>query len=285
MLLSSIRRIRSHVMGMQSAPLSVSNDNDRLLKTWIASCSMMIEKYLDRSVEKTSYTEYFSLIPNKQFFVVKAYPVSTLTSVYIDSSALWTGDESEIEDCFTNDYANAVYFPYGFTVPGSGAKAVRVIYTGGLAAHPTNSTYTIAAAGQTGAWAVNSYVIGAVSGAVGVVVSYTAGTRALVVENYYGTFKVGEALTQTTAESSGSSTATGTLEAVSIESLADVAPDLLSACEMQVRYMWKHTTDFEITGTDKDGLTTRDNRLVASHLPLLPEVREILNPYRRVFLA
>jgi len=284
MLLSSIRRIRTHVMGAQSEPLAIKNENDRLLKSWMITCSNMVEKYIDRSILKTTYTEYFTVAPTTRIYWLKAIPIVTLTDVYTDPTGEWEGDESEVTDCFMNEYASAVCMPFGYNLLTAGPNSLRIRYTGGLAAHAVDATYIISATGYTGTFTVDSFVFGSSSGAVGIVKSYTALTRALVVENYYGQFTVGETLSQTMGESAGAETASGVIESVSIPSLCDVAPDIIMACEMQVRYMWKHTSDFEVIGTDKDGLTSRDSRLNVPHLPLLPEVREILNPYKRMQL-
>ena len=271
-------------MGMQADPLTVKNENDRLLQTWLTACSGMVEKYIDRSIEKKAYIDYFTLSPAYKLYWVAANPIATLTDVYFDTTGLWEGDETEISDCFTNEDLSAVCLPRTWDLGVQAVKGLRTRYIGGLAAHAVNSAYVIASAGQTGTWAAGSYVCDMLSGAVGIVISYTPATRVLVVENYYGRFTIGNTLTQTTFENEDPVTASGVFESISIASLADVASDIVMACEMQVRYMWKHTTDFEVTGTAKDGLTVKQGHLSTPHLPLLAEVREVLNPYKRMLM-
>lgn len=279
MLLTSIRRVRTHVMGMQSPPLTTSNDNDRLLKMWIVTVSRMIERYLDRELEIGAYTEYFTLSSRRKQFWTKATPIITLTDVYVDLEGLFTGRESIIPLCFVDEYQTSVRFPYAYWMEWTGVKSIRVRYTGGLAYHAVNSVFTMAAA-PTGAWAAGKYVAGASSGACGVVVGYDAGTLALTVENYYGAFTAGETLNQTDAENSGSATASAAIAAIARQSLAEVAPEIVSAAEAQIRYMWKHTSDFENVGSVKDGTTTREALTITHEWPLLAEVRDLLGPYR-----
>jgi len=287
MLLSSIRRVRSHVMGMQSAPMTTSNDNDRLLKQWLVTVSRAIEKYLDRDLEIGAKIEYYTLSSRRKQFWINAPPIIMPSTnvwdgdVYVDLEGLFTGRESIIPYCFPDEYFSSVRFPYAYWMEWTGVKSIRVRYNGGLAAHAVNSVYTLAAT-QTGTWAAGSYVAGSLSGAVGVVVSYAAATLALTVENYYGAFVVGDVLNQTTAEATGSATATGTISALFSRCLVEVAPEIVSACEAQVRYMWKHTSDFENVGSVKDGTTTRAPLLTIHEWPFIPEVRDLLQPYRSV---
>lgn len=287
MLLTSIRRVRTHVMGQQSDPLTADLKNDRLLKQWMVTVSRSIERYLDRDLEIGNKTEYYTLSSRRKQFWIKAPPIVMPSThvwdgdVYVDLEGLFTGRESIIPNCFPDEYLSSIRFPYAYWMEWTGVKSIRIRYNGGLAAHAVNSVYTLSAS-QTGAWAAGSYVSGSLSGAVGVVVSYAAGTLALTVENYYGAFVAGDVLTQTTVEATGTTTATGTIATISSQCLAEVAPEIVSACEMQIRYMWKHTTDFENIGSVKDGTTTRDPLSINHEWPLLDEVRDLLGPYRSV---
>ena len=94
MRLTSLRRVRTYVVGEQSDLLTSSLNNNRLLEMWIDSVSDMIEKFLDISIKLQSYTEYFSLTNVRTRFWAKAIPITTLTSVYEDPDGLWAGNES-----------------------------------------------------------------------------------------------------------------------------------------------------------------------------------------------
>jgi hypothetical protein len=75
------------------------------------------------------------------------------------------------------------------------------------------------------------------------------------------------------------------LSAKTTSCLNETAPAIVQACEAQVRYMWKHTTDFENSGTNKDGTTLRRSLDTVSPWPLQPEVHALLQPYRRIIMA
>ena len=245
----------------------------------------MIEKYLDRDLEIGDKTEYYTLSSRRKQFWVKAPPIITLTDVYVDLEGLYTGRESIIPYCFPDEFLSSVRFPYAYWMEWTGVKSIRVRYNGGLASHAVNNSFTIPT-GYTGTWAVGSYVSGGTSGAVGIVTAVVAPSPSfdatLTVETYYGVFTAGETLTQTTAEGTGTATASGRLLTINDTSLVNAAPEIVMACDSQIRYMWKHTTDFENVGSQKDGTTTRAPILANHEWPLTPEVREMLNPYRRV---
>ena len=114
-------------------------------------------------------------------------------------------------------------------------------------------------------------------------VALTSGV--MTVENYYGIFEAGETLTEYTGEgATGATGSTATLDSIATQSLAEAHPAIVSACEVQVRYYYKHTTDFENSGTDQNGNTIRrSNRVMnTTLLPLQEETMALLANYRRV---
>ncbi len=274
MRLTSLRRIRTLVVGQQTDILTLNLNNNRLLEMWIDSVSGMIEKFLDRTLKSQAYTEYFPLTNGRTRFWVKGTPITTLTSVYEDSSGEWEGSESELTDSFTDENGNSANIP--FTLNYAGVKNIRVIYTGGLATHPVNSTYTI----DSGTFTTGKFVIGSTSGAVGVVVSQSG--TALTIEDYYGTFD-NELITEYDNEDATSPTGeTATISAVTASSLLRVAPEIVMAAENQIRFMWEHTTDFENNGTNRDGATLRRGNIGVMPLPLQRETLELLTGHRRI---
>ena len=276
MNLTSLRRVRTFVVGEQSDLLTSSLNNNRLLEMWISGVSGMIERYLDRSLKSQAYTEYFSLTPGRVRFWVKGTPVTTLTSVYEDPEGLWEGNESQITDPFTDEYGNSVNIPFALSYEG--VKAIRIIYTGGLATHPVNSTYAVT---TSDSFSAGNFVIGSTSGAVGVVVSEASGS--LTIEDYYGEFIVGETLTEYTGEdATGATGSTATLDSVTTASLLRSYPELVMGAENQIRYMWKHTTDFENDGTNRDGATLRRGAMKNMPWPLQRETVELIQSYRRI---
>jgi hypothetical protein len=134
--------------------------------------------------------------------------------------------------------------------------------------------------GITGSWTVGKFITGTTSEAVGIVKAATATT--ITVEILYGIFEAGEALAQYDLEDlSGSSTATATLSAITQQALAETYPDIVRACEIQVRHYWKHKDDFELSSTSKDG-TNQRQLSQQDRNPLTAEVMALLTPYRRL---
>lgn len=279
MLLSSVRRLRGSAVGISEDPFTDTPKNNRLLSMWLMAVSGQIEKYLDRELYIQARTEYFDMASGKTKFWIKAPPITTLTSVYEDPDGLWAGDESEIDDVFSDSDAKAAIIPY--PLEWEGIKGIRVIYTGGLAYHAVNSVWTVSASKS---FVAGRYIIGGTSNAVGWVVSYSGTT--LTVENYYGIFQAGETITQHAQENGSDATSeTDTITSIDRTSLAEGYPDIVQACEMQIGYMRRHTTDIENRGTNKDGKTTRVlSPRIAQRYPLLDEVRDMLNPYRNIAL-
>lgn len=248
---------------------------------WLISVSDQIEKYLNRSLLIEARTEYYDAKYQKDEFFIKGAPVTTLTSVYIDSSGLWDGSESELSNPYIGADSRSIVLAN--MLNWTARKGIRIIYTGGMAYHPVNSIFVVT---NSNTPTVGNYMKGGTSGAIGIVSAWDNSTKKLTIENYYGKFEVGETLTEYTDEGETETTpaVTATLDSVDRWSLAEAYPPIASAAEMQCRYYWVHSTDFENTGSMKDGTTTRqrqDRRV----LPLLPEVMNLLAPYRRMILS
>jgi hypothetical protein len=240
----------------------------------VCSSDLQIEQYCGREFHIESRTEYFDVDAQRYEFWPKAAPVLTLTSTHEDPDGEWDGDESEITDSFIGINGESVVLPepVGFQA----RKAVRVIYTGGLAYHGVRSTFVVAAGAD---FTVARYVKGGTSLAKGIV--RTAASTSLVVENLYGIFEAGETLTEYTDEAcTAASGITEAIVSITYQSLAEAHPDLVRVCEIQCRQYHKHKSDFEITGTNQDGSTNRQGN-TAGWVPFLAEARNLLEPYRR----
>jgi hypothetical protein len=154
---------------------------------------------------------------------------------------------------------------------------LRAIYAGGLAYHGTQSLFTCVI---TGTWNVGNFCKGSTSEAVGIVKAVTATT--LTIENLYGIFEAGETLTEYTTEALTTSDATATLTTITRQSLAESYPDIIRAAEMQVRYMFKHKDDYELTSTSKDAKNQRRETVISRDSGLVKEATFILLPYRKL---
>jgi len=247
------------------------------------SVSAKIEKYLNRELYIESRTEYFDIVYANMQFWVNAPPITTLTTVKIDSSGQFDGSsESTLtsgSDYYTSNNDDAVVLtnPKSF----SGFKAVQIVYTGGLAYHATRSTFAVTSTGGT--WMAGMYCVGATSLAVGLVISATA--TVLVIEVLYGVFEVDETLTEYTDEEQTAATGkTATLDSKTYTALCEAYPTIVTACEMEIRYIKKYKDGYENTGVTKDGNTIRRDSRESRRLRLQPEVIDMLDPYRRISL-
>lgn len=277
LLLTSYARMRRYLTPPdESSYRTDSYMLERDITNWIMSTSRQIERWLHRTLIIDEHTEYFNLGYAQTIFFPAAYPITTLTSVYEDPDGLWDGGESEIDDVYIGRNSDSVVIPA--TRPFIGPKTIRIIYTGGLAYHGTRSVF--ASTGSSGTWTAGQYVKGGTSGAVGIVRASTATT--LTVENLSGIFEAGDALTEYTDEACTSAgDATATLGSVTTQSLAEAYPDITRAAEIQVRNLWKHKLDFELTGTNKDGTTIRRTGADIHPTDLVPEAVALLHYYRR----
>lgn len=278
MLLSSYQRLRRYLGESDGSYLTDNIYNKRNITNWIAAVSMAIENYCGRRFHIESRTEYFTVDYDVRRYYVDAPPISTITSVYEDSSGLFDGStESELSDYFTDEHGQAIVLDQSLEYISP--KAVRVIYTGGLAYHGTRTTLVV---DDCSAFTADNYVIGATSGATGIVVS--AATTALVVENLFGVFEASETLTEYSDEEGNSATGESCVVAsISQQSLAEAYPDIVMACEMQVRFMRQHQYDYENQGRVQDGTTLRRSP-TSRILSLEPEVVAMIEHYKRTIL-
>jgi len=267
-----------YLSAVAGSPLSDTKAQKGMIVPWILTASKQIEKYLRRELLIDTYTEYFDTLSERdvQFFV-KAYPIISLTSVYRDTEGKWDGtNESEIDDCIIGKNIDSIITP--FSPETLALKSTRIIYIGGLAYSGINSLFTCI---MTGTWTAGTYCYGQTSEAVGIVKAKTATT--LTIENLYGIFEAGETLAEYSDENiTTATTNTAVLTTITRQSLVEQYPDIVRACEIQVRYYWKHKDDFDLTSTQKDGTNQRStyenkNRLTNETMHLLePYIRQII---------
>jgi len=259
----------------EADPLSSSDfENRRRYVKRIAAISRRVETYLDRTLELTSYTEYFDTSQRQLSFFVKAHPVSSITSVKSDSTGEYDGSESSE----SNYYIGAEEQTIVLATPVVPARrGLQVVYTGGMANHGVNSVFEVTI---TGSFSADKYVQGRTSAAVGCIVSESSGT--LTVEVLYGIFQSGEIIDQKTTESGAADGNYATIDSVTSRGMAEAYPDIVEATELQIRYMDDHRSDYENTTTAK-GQTAR--RGEAADAELVQEVKAMLDPYKRIMIG
>jgi hypothetical protein len=272
-LLTSYERMRRYLAAETSDALVDGVNPRRELLGWIGSTSAMIESYCNRNFLIASYTEYFDVNYKQIEFFLKATPISSITSIYYDITGLFTGSESALSDYYigTNDRSIVLA-----TAERESKRGLRVIYTGGFGTDAVKSVFT---GTITGTFTVGKFANGGTSYAKGIIRAVTATT--LTIEVLYGTFEVGETITEWGTESAiGASTAIMVVTADTSRAICENYPDLVRATEMQIRYLYKNKLRFEDTAISKDGQSTR-NFTTVSPLGLQPEVLQMLADYRR----
>ena len=104
----------------------------------ITAVSAAAERYLGRYAQTTSRTEYLTVQPGKRVYRLRAFPVTTLTSVYLDAEQAFGNDTAlTSEDYYNPTYANDGLFTLKFypTVEETPApNSMKITYTGGMAA-------------------------------------------------------------------------------------------------------------------------------------------------------
>jgi hypothetical protein len=273
--LTSYERMRRYLSAVAGSPLIDNYGQKNLLVNWINTVSKQIEKHLRRELLITNYIEYFDTLSERDvIFSVKAYPIIILTDVYRDSTGLWdSSNEYEIDDCYIGKNSDSVITPLPPEILG--IKSTRIRYIGGMAYYGVKSLFTCTI---TGSWTINNFVYGNTSEAVGIIKNITATT--LTIEILYGIFIVNETLIEYSDE--GLTTATtniATLDTITQQSLVEQYPDIVRACEIQVRHYWKHKDDFELISTQRDA--TNQKSTYNQTQVLTDEAIHLLEPYRK----
>jgi len=290
--LSSYERARRYLAPEGETALTDSMRRRGEIDNWIHAVSRKIERYLGRELMIETHTEYFDVGYQQATYWPKAYPVTTLTSVYTDSSGEWAGDESQESDPYIGVDGKTINLQSA--PPFSGPRNLRAIYVGGMAYSGTRSTFACTM-DDTGTFTAGKFLVGGTSSALGIVRTVTAdgggaGVDTVVVETLYGVFTAAEALTEYTyaddvadATAGTSATgATGTLTTVTYQSLAESEyGDIVRAAEIEIRHMYKHKLDFEMEGFTREGVNLR-RRDKQPAIPFTEEAYALLMPYKMV---
>ena len=116
--------------------LSVDADEsqyDDILERMIRAASAKVETYLRRAVLKGTTTEYFDVEPGQRIFSLKAYPVTSITTVHNDVEWSYGSDTLVSSDVYTvNTDTGILYVDSYYLITGH--RALKVIYVGGMAA-------------------------------------------------------------------------------------------------------------------------------------------------------
>jgi hypothetical protein len=193
---------------------------------------------------------------------------------------MWDGRESLLSSISYHPGINGNSVVLIFARPFETKKGIRVKYTGGLAADAVRSVYAMTQTG--GPFVVGKFIHGETSETIGIVKAQTS--VSLTIEVLYGTFTLGETVTQWETESGpGTAPPTATLDTATSLALAESYPEIVRGVELQLRYMWKNKDRFEQQQITKDGSSTRRLRQgYYDEAQMQPEVASMLAPWRRL---
>ncbi|MEA3225732.1 MAG: hypothetical protein U9Q07_07250 [Planctomycetota bacterium] len=128
MNVTTLDRLRAHIDEKNWA------DGTSYLNQMIEGFSAQLENELGRYLETTSRTVYIDVLRSNQQFHLKGYPITSISSVVEDSARDFTGSavSTDLYDTTDGAYSDGcLFFDY---CPNVGQSALKVIYTGGMAA-------------------------------------------------------------------------------------------------------------------------------------------------------
>jgi len=138
---------------------------------WIPQVSARIQRHLKRWLQKGQHTQYLDPMPGKRDYRLWAYPVDSITGASYDQDALYNGtsetDLTSIDYLISANKKDIIFDTTYNTAP----KGIRVSSVGGMASNGINNTFSLA--GAAGVWTAGKYLYGALSAAVGKIVSAT----------------------------------------------------------------------------------------------------------------
>lgn len=277
MKLTSYRRMLRYLAGQDNDNKTDDWKSRRDIESWISSVSNTITKYIGYDIEQKYRTEKIDILDkNQHIFHCQAAPIVSVSYVSWDS----TGEHAEPNYLDSDSYRLAENYAYiivddvqGYETP----VGLDIGYTAGLATHGVNSTFAVSSI--SGTIVPGQYCLGESSNAAGYVISVNGSS--VTNEILYGVFEIGETLHfHTSEEGVDTQGISASLTSKTIESLAETNPDIVNACEIEVRYKWKHKHDFENISTDRNGTTQRFSQ--SGQFGLQDQTIQMLLPYKRI---
>lgn len=116
---------------------SADTQYDAWITQAIKSVSKRFEAYLGRGISRISRTEYMDVAPGQMAFKFSSWPVTVVDSVRNDSLSDF-GSGTEIDVNLRTIFGGEGFMFMKNIVPQSGPVAMRVTYTGGMAADTTS---------------------------------------------------------------------------------------------------------------------------------------------------
>ncbi len=253
--------------------LEVKGDTlDTVLKQIIRSVSKAIENsaLFDRYIERKLRTEYFDTDYAQPIVSVKGVPIDEDTAplIYHDTAREFaTGTLIDAGNYYVQAARGIIKFDRYTLSEGKGS--LKIVYTGGLSESTDRMVVTISSI--VGTFTVGETVTGGTGGATGTVVSIDVSNLTMTVDVLTGEFELDETIT------GGTSNATCVIDAITQNPIVMAYPDLAHACEIQAGFIQQRRNTLGQKSVSLEGGSVSTFQT----LKFLPEVRQILNTYRR----
>lgn len=124
------------VLALTSATGKATDETRAEVAAVLATVSGAVERYLDRFALRQARTEYHDVEPMQSRVRLRAYPVTTLTSVNYDPDQAFGSTTAMTSSDYydpTLDVEGALVFRYPFMPSVPHSRALKVVYTGGMA--------------------------------------------------------------------------------------------------------------------------------------------------------
>ena len=221
--------------------------HDAILRQIITGVSGSVERFLNRKLQRTTWTRTFDVKEGQRRFQLDAYPIVSITSVKSDYSRLFTGDaiDSTLYSFNARDDAEAdglLELDKYLAVEGPGM--LQSVWVGGMG--HAGVRFAAAASGGAGTFTADETVTGGTSGAKGLIRATLPGAT-MSIDVLSGVFVEGETIT------GASSAATKVIGATSSKPICFEFPDVIQAAEWQMCYLWKRRNTQGALNLSADG--------------------------------
>ncbi len=294
MNLTTIERVK-RLIGNSDTDLPTTG-SDNILRMIISNISGQIERWLDRYCYYQAYSEQLDSMAEQRMFSIKGYPIDIAQSVkvYNDIARVFA-----TEIASTNLYVDAltgIIKIDGYSI-SAGFGAVKITYTGGLAKTTDQLITSVEAVIVNVIDGLGRMVIseeeeeviiagGAVEFPAGCeILGLRSGARGLFIEELDDDLKISVLDGQFQEGEIVQGVLTGDvdipyrqLKTFSEIPLIMAYPDIAYACELQTVFVFTRRRDVGMKSVQVAGASVSNYET----FKLLPEVKALLNPFRRI---
>lgn len=253
----------------------VSTQEQARIGSWIQSVSSKIEAYINTSIAITTYSETHDWHYNSCTLAPYNTPVSAVAQLYYDETSTFSTDtQTEITDYAIVNHGTQIKINSPVPV---GAATVYIEYDAGLANTP--ATLRVVMVGDASDLVVNSFAVCDQTKALGIV--RAASAFDVLIEVMYGEFCLTNSIAFYRTEVDNKYS-TNSIASITETPLCLSNPDIVSAAEMEIRFMYDRQYSLEHSDNNKEGVSYQTATLLRnSSYDLLPQTRSMLEQYKR----